>query len=119
MGRKTYESIGKPLPKRINIIVTRDETYRQDGCVVVHSVKHALETAKNTGAEKIFVIGGGEVYAAALPHADTLDLTLIEAEHATADVFFPEYEHDFEVIEKEKPREEDGVSYAWVRYRRK
>jgi dihydrofolate reductase len=119
MGRKTFESIGRPLPKRINIIVTRDTEYRQEGCVVVHTIEKALEAAKSTGAEKIFIIGGGEIYGAALPYADRLDLTLIEAEDKEADVFFPEFENQFREVSKEKPQEEGGVSYTWTQYQRK
>lgn len=118
MGRKTFESIGRPLPKRVNIIVTRDTTYHNEGCVVAHSVEQAIETAKNTGAEKVFVIGGSEIYKQALPFAHTLDLTLIDAEDGDADVFFPEFRNEFKEVSKEKPREENGVSYAWVTYRR-
>ena len=105
MGRKTFDSIGRPLPKRINIIVTRDESYRQEGCVVVHSIEKAFETAKNTGAEKIFVIGGGEIYKQALPFATHLDLTRIDAGDDGADAFFPEFENEFKEVAKEKPRE--------------
>lgn len=119
MGRKTYESIGRPLPKRVNIIVTRDPEYHQDGCVVVHSLEKAIETAKNTGTEKIYVIGGGEIYKQALPFATSLDLTLIDAEELQADVFFPEFEDQFTKVSEEDPREEDGVSYQWTLYERK
>jgi len=116
MGRKTFESIGRPLPKRVNIIVTRDTEYRQEGCVVVHSIEQALETAKNSGAEKIFIIGGGEIYKAALPFADTLELTLIDAEEPEADVFFPEFENEFIEKSRKEKREENGIHYSWVTF---
>lgn len=119
MGRKTFESIGRPLPGRINIIVTRDENYLQENCVVVHSIEHALKTAKNTGAEKTFVIGGGEIYTQALPFADTLDLTLIDAEEAQATAFFPEFESDFEKVSESESQEENDIQFTWAQFKKK
>lgn len=119
MGRKTYESIGKPLPNRTNIIVTRDQEYQTEGCVVVNSVTAAIEAAQNTQAEKIFVIGGSEIYAAALPYADTLNLTLIDAEDPDADVFFPEFENEFKETSRGELREHESVQYQWVTFKRK
>lgn len=86
MGRKTFESIGRPLPGRLNIIVTRNAGYTADGCVVVHSPEEALRAAGNA---KAFVIGGAELYRFFLPLADTLHVTRIE-ESFEGDAFFPE-----------------------------
>lgn len=119
MGKKTFESIGRVLPKRVNIVVTRDTTYRHEGVVVVHSITQALETAQNVGTEKVFVIGGGEIYTQTLPFADELDLTLIDAEDKDADVFFPAYEDSFEEMERDAPRTEKSISYQWVRFKKK
>lgn len=119
MGRKTFDSIGKPLPKRVNIIVTRNTDYQQEGCVVVNSIEQALGAAKNTGVEKIFVIGGSEIYQAALPFADGLELTLVDAEDSEADVFFPEFENEFKETSRENTREENGVKYTWVTFKKK
>lgn len=119
MGRKTYESIGKPLPKRINIVVTRDHSYRAEGVVVVHSLEQALEAARGVGAEKILIIGGGEMYRQALPLATHLNLTFIDAEEPTADIFFPEYEKAFRETSRSEPQEENGVCYTWVTFERK
>lgn len=90
MGRKTYESIasrlGKPLPDRHNIIVTRDEELVVPGATVAHS----LETALDEHIDKeIFVIGGAEIYAQALPHADKLYVTIVDADITGGDTFFP------------------------------
>ena len=63
MGRKTYESIGRPLPNRINIIITRDRSYKADGCVVVTSIEEAIQAGITTHSPEIFVIGGAEVYS--------------------------------------------------------
>jgi len=89
MGRNTYESIGKPLPGRSNIVVTRDPGYRAQGCEVVHSLEQALEVA--AGHAEVLVIGGAELYRLALERADRLYLTLVKAE-VDGDTVFPEIE---------------------------
>ncbi|OGN29313.1 MAG: hypothetical protein A3A33_03805 [Candidatus Yanofskybacteria bacterium RIFCSPLOWO2_01_FULL_49_25] len=89
MGRKTYESIGRPLPKRLNIVVTRDQSLALPGCTVAHSLDEALATMGT--AEEAFVIGGGQLFAEALPRADRMYLTFINATFP-GDVFFPEYD---------------------------
>lgn len=86
MGRKTYESIGKPLPGRTNIIVTRDQNYLADACVVVHSVDAALEAAGTV--DEVMVIGGAELYRQLLARADRVYLTLVQAE-VEGDASFP------------------------------
>ena len=101
MGRKTYESMGKPLPSRTNIVVTRTPTYKAEGCKVVESLEGALAYARaltNTGSPELFIIGGADIYAQALPHADRLYLTLVDDPGEGADVFFPEYEKDFKKV---------------------
>jgi dihydrofolate reductase len=86
MGRRTYESIGRPLPNRRNVVVTRDRSWRAAGCEVVHDLGEALE--RYGREDELFVIGGGEVFAAVMPFADKLYITRIEHEFA-ADTFFP------------------------------
>ena len=93
MGRKTYESIGKPLPERTNIIVTRNPDFLAEGCVVVSSIEEAIKKGGDIDTE-IFVIGGGEIYKQALPYADRLYLTIVEGD-AEGDVYFPEWQKDF------------------------
>ncbi len=100
MGRKTFESIGKPLPNRRNIVITRDTNYKQDGVQVVHSIEEIEK-----GDEEIFVIGGGEIYKQALPFADKLYITEVNAEEKDADTFFP-------MIEKEKWKEKERVHHT-------
>ncbi|TSC59739.1 MAG: dihydrofolate reductase [Parcubacteria group bacterium LiPW_15] len=97
MGQKTFESIGRPLPNRVNIILSRQPDYQKDGCFVCSSLEEALEAARNTGAEEIFVIGGGEVYRQALPLTDKLYLTEIEGEKP-ADTFFPDYSEFSKIV---------------------
>lgn len=87
MGRKTYESIGRPLPGRTNIVITRDAGYAADGCVIVHSIEAAMQAAGEQ--EEIMVIGGAEFYRQALPYTDTIYLTRIH-EDFEGDTFFPE-----------------------------
>ena len=87
MGRKTYESIGRPLPGRTNIVITRDAGYTADGCVVVHSIEAAMQAVREQ--EEIMVIGGAEFYRQVLPYADTIYLTRIH-EDFEGDTFFPE-----------------------------
>ena len=89
MGRKTYESIGKPLPKRTNIILTRDHNYLVDGCVVTHSIEDALNTA--SGCDEIMIIGGASTYELFLPRADRLYLTYVH-DCFEGDVYFPAYD---------------------------
>ena len=88
MGRKTWESIGKPLPGRRNIVVTRDRDYRADGADVAPSLTAALEMARSDPTGQVAVIGGGEIYRQAIEMADTLHVTHVEAEIA-GDTRFP------------------------------
>lgn len=88
MGRKTFESIGKPLPGRANIIVTRDKSYAAEGCQVVHSPEDALNAAS---AQSPFIIGGSDMYSLFFPLADRLYVTLIDGQF-TGDTYFPAIE---------------------------
>lgn len=89
MGRKTFESIGRPMPKRRNIIITRDLKYKKDGIEVVHSLEEALSLVNHKN-EEIFIIGGEEIFKKSMNIADKLYITHIEAEDKDAGVFFPE-----------------------------
>ena len=87
MGRKTYESIGKPLPNRTNIVVSKRKDWFEEGILIVGSVKEALKFAK-TMNENIFVIGGGNIYEQTIDLADKLQVTLVKTQ-SKAEVFFP------------------------------
>lgn len=89
MGRKTCESIGRPLPGRTNVVISRQRTYQANGCVVVHSLEDALNLARANGETEAFIIGGGEIYSRALPVAGRIYLTRVHT-RAGCDVFFPE-----------------------------
>lgn len=86
MGRKTFESFPKPLPNRTHVIITRQEDYRAEGCIIVHSLEQALEVCKSE--EEIFIIGGGEIYDLAMEVADVIELTRVQ-DNFEADTFFP------------------------------
>lgn len=90
MGRRTHDSIGRPLPGRRNIVVTRNAGYQAEGCTVVHDLEAAWKAAD---AEEVMVIGGAELYAQTLHSADRLYLTLVDADFE-GDAYFPDYDDD-------------------------
>lgn len=89
MGRKTYESIGRPLPNRTNIVITRDASFSAPGCVVVTSIGEAIAHAKAKNSPEIFIIGGAEVYKQLLPVIQRIYLTVVHDEFE-GDAFFPD-----------------------------
>jgi dihydrofolate reductase len=97
MGRKTFESIGKPLPGRLNIVVTRQKDFEHPGVKVVNSIEEALKVAEAQatidGVEEVMCIGGAEIYASALSKTDRLYITFVDA-NIDGDVFFPEIDRD-------------------------
>jgi dihydrofolate reductase len=116
MGRRTRESIGRPLPGRRNIVVTRQRAASWEGCVVAHSLDEALAAA--TDAPEVFVIGGAELYAQALARAGRLYLTLIDAEYP-GDAWFPELDPaGWREIERAASVSAGGLAYAFVTYER-
>lgn len=118
MGRKTHESIGRALPGRKNIVITRQEDYSAPGCVVAGSLKEALAKAEG---DEVFIIGGGEIYEQALSLADKLYVTRID-ENFDGDVFFPEIDEKvWELIERKEGTvdEKNKYPHAFLTYRRK
>ncbi len=127
MGRKTFESIGRVLPNRTNIIITRDQNYKVEGAVVVHSLEQGIEEAKKApGAEEIFIIGGGQIFQQSLPLAQRLYLTIVarlpslggeatggQDGNFDADTFFPDYSM-FRKKTFEEKGEHNGLLYAFV-----
>ncbi len=113
MGRKTFESIGRALPDRKNIVITRDKSLPSAGSLVfAHSIDEAIGEARKTDPEEIFIIGGGEIYKNALGVTDRLYITLVESD-LEGDVFFPDYGDFKKVIGKEK-KEWNGLKYEWI-----
>lgn len=99
MGRQTFESIGKPLSNRINIILTRDPFYLSTGCLIAHSIREALEIAADHGEKEAFIIGGAQIYQSALSLIDKLYITRVELIVPDADAFFPTIDYkEWELI---------------------
>jgi len=118
MGSKTYESIGRPLPDRMNIVLTNDPTWHTAGVTTCTSLEEALDMAASHDVEEVFVIGGGSVYAQTVAQADRLYLTLV-ADNAEGDVYFPAYAHlDFQEVAHEA-RHYGNLSYTWITLERK
>lgn len=112
MGQKTFESIGRPLPNRTNVILSRDTALTVPGCTVVHSIDEAIAEAKKVGETEMFIIGGGQIYQAFIPYADRLYLTLVSGTYADADTFFPAYD-DFKTVVESVEREDGEYRYAF------
>jgi dihydrofolate reductase len=91
VGRKTFESIGRPLPGRRTTVITRDRNYKAEGCEVAHSVEDATRLARERGESEAFICGGAEIYAQSIEIVDRMYLTFVDAE-VTADTFFPEFD---------------------------
>lgn len=119
MGRNTYESIGKPLPNRTTLIITRNTEYKAAGCIVVNSIEAALEIAKDDTSP--FIIGGAQIYKEAINLVDKLDIT--EVHHTfEADVYFPEIDLSIwkeTAREKFEADEKNKFSYSFVSYSRR
>ena len=119
MGRKTFESIGRPLPGRTNIVVTRRGDFQAEGTIVVHAfdeARHkAAEIAQADDIEEIMVIGGAEIYSIALPIADRLYLTEVKSD-ASGDTLFPAFDHaDWRENDRvDCPPEGETPGYAFV-----
>jgi dihydrofolate reductase len=112
MGRKTFETIGHALPGRTNFVISHN--LRADDVTVVSSLDEAIKKAKIVpGAEEIFVIGGGQIYAAAIDRADRLYLTIVDAAAPNADTYFPDYSRFTKIISSE-PQEENGIRYMYL-----
>lgn len=106
MGRKSYESLPdafRPLPGRINIVVTRQKDFKADGCKVVSTFEEGIQFAKESGESELMILGGGEVYAQLLSVTDRVYLTKVDYEFEEADAYFPELDmKDWKVISREK-----------------
>ena len=117
MGRKTYDSIGRALPGRLNIVITRDSTYSLNDATVVNSIEAALEQAKSATTDEVMIIGGGAIYAKLLPQADRLYLTFIDADVA-GDTYFPDFTEiaDWHEVERAEHNadEKNGYNYSFV-----
>ncbi|GLU55897.1 dihydrofolate reductase [Dyadobacter frigoris] len=121
MGRKTFESIGKPLPGRQSIVITRDKNFSFEGTIVVHSLDDAIEEAKKTGTDEAFVIGGGDIYNQVQKISNKLYITEVDTK-TEGDTFFKIENPDlWEEVEREHHSndEKHEFSFYFVDFRRK
>lgn len=94
MGRKTFETLPRPLKGRTNIILTRNKTYQAEGCIVVNTIEEAISAAKSAeGSDEICIVGGGEIYKLAMPFANKIEFTLVHHKFEEADAYFPELDY--------------------------
>jgi len=113
MGRKQFDAMGKPLPKRTNVVVSRNPAYAANGAVVVRTIDEAIEYARAAGDDEAMVIGGGEIYSLALPKADRLYFTLIDTE-MDGDTFFPAFdETQWKEVEREDHDADERHPFAY------
>lgn len=112
MGRKTFESVGRPLPKRTNIVVTHDPKFQAEGVTIAHSLDEALRLPVASGNNEIFIIGGGQIYQESIDLADRLYLTVVEG-NPEADTFFPDYSKFTKVV-FEKSSQSEGYKYKFL-----
>jgi dihydrofolate reductase len=122
MGRKTFESIveilGKPLPGRTNIIITRNTDFQYEGIKVVHSLDAAFMTASTENPTEIHIGGGSEIYTQALPYVDKIYVTWF-FDNSHGDSHFPVFENDFRDVLSHPPQTHNGTTFQWVDYVRK
>jgi len=119
MGRKTFEAIGRPLPGRSMVVISRGNPDLPDGVALASSLEQAIELARSTGDSEAFVAGGAQIYALALPIADRLYLTQIN-QHISGDAYFPEFHEDqWRLLEREDHvADASGMSYSFLNYER-
>jgi dihydrofolate reductase len=118
MGRKTWESIGRPLPGRVNVVITRREDYKAPGAVIVNGLEDALRHVQRAGHPEAFVIGGGDIYRLALPHADRVELTRVHT-RVDGDARFPELdETEWREVVREA-HEGEGLAYTFLTLERR
>jgi dihydrofolate reductase len=120
MGRKTYETIGKPLPDRTNIIVSRNPAYTAEGCTITTSIEAALQVARDTGTDEAFIIGGGALFAATLSLVEKLYITEVHAQ-PEGDTYFRFDARDWVVTQRQdyEADEKNQYPYSFVDYVRK
>ncbi len=112
MGDKTYNSIGRPLPNRINIVLTKDKNFKAENCIVYYSLEEALEKAREIEKDEIFIIGGGQIYKQTIGLAQKLYLTVVEGKYE-ADTYFPDYS-DFKTIIRQEKHDNGKYKYTYL-----
>ena len=123
MGRKTFESLGRPLPNRNNIIITQNKDFHAAGCTVVHhlddALTHATDYANSHHDDEIYIIGGGQIYQKSLDLADILEITHVDLE-IDGDAFYPDFSKKFTQIWKSDIKQDGktGVKFFFARYQK-
>jgi len=120
MGSNTFVSLGRPLPNRVNIVITKNKNFVAPGCIVIFSPEEALERAKEeekklgNNEKEIFVIGGGSIYTQMLPHTEKLYLTIVDNEPLEVDAYFPDYSEFKKIIAESETQEYNGLKYKFI-----
>ncbi len=119
MGRKNHQDIGRPLPGRVNVVLSRSVGYTTPGCVVAHSLTEALDIARAAGESECFIVGGAEIYREALPLCQRLYWTEVHA-HVPGDVFFPDRGAGWQEVSRvhHAADEKHAFAFSFVRYER-
>ncbi len=121
MGRKSFDVIKEPLEGSLNIIITRQKNFRAEGAIVVHTIEDAIKAAGQH--LKVFVIGGGDIFTLAIPYADKMELSRIDATFPEAEAFFPPFsQHEWQLVSSVKHEADKQHAYSftyetWVRKR--
>ncbi len=121
MGRKTFESIGRPLPNRTTVVISRQQDLKIEGVILAHSVEEAILKAKSISRDDIFIVGGAEIYQLSLPLADQILVTQLH-DIFEGDAFFPEISSDmWEIAEQERgiTDEQNAYQFSYLTYTRK
>jgi dihydrofolate reductase len=121
MGRKTFESLGRLLPNRTHVVITRQSDYKHEGVIAVNTIEDAIQSCTAKGEEEVFIIGGAEIFKQAMGKADRLYLTRIHHKFE-GDTWLPEFkEEEWQLVKKENfgPDEKNAFSYSFNLYERK
>ena len=114
MGRKTYESIGRALPNRTNVVITRNKNFQAPGCVVVHSLEAAIDFARDNGETQAIITGGGEIYQQALSIVDKMYITEVDCE-IDGDAYFPEIDtSNWKLVDEVHWQQDDKNEFNWT-----
>lgn len=119
MGRRTFDSLDKPLPNRTNVVITRNKNYKKEGAIIVHTMEEALKISEEDSQP--FIIGGGEIYKMGLPVADKIELTRVHGTFDDADTYFPEFSKEkWKLISEVEHGKDEKHKYSftyetWVR----
>lgn len=114
MGKNCYYSIGRPLPKRTNVVLSRDPFFTVSNCIVAHSIEEALENALRNGEHEVFIIGGGQIYRQSQQYWDKIYLTEVDLK-TEGDTFFPEVKpEEWKLLSSESHQPDEKNEYAYT-----